>query len=52
MNNLELYRKVTSLKNYLELHELEDVAKIKIEKSISLINEVFSTLERRRSAGR
>ncbi len=50
MSNLELYRKVCSLKNYLELHELEEVSKKRIEKSVALVNEIFSTLERRKGA--
>lgn len=48
MSNLELYRKVISLKNYLELHELEEVAPKKVEKCIELVNQIFETLERRK----
>lgn len=52
MTNLELYRKVCALKNYLELHELDNVSKEKIVNSVALINEVFMTLERRKGGSR
>lgn len=47
-SNLELYRRIISLKQYLELHELDEVSRPKITKSIELVNEIFETLERRR----
>ena len=48
MTNLELYRKVSSLKNYLELHELDQVGKERLIKCVGLVNQIFETLERRR----
>ena len=47
MSNLKLYRLVCNLKNYLELHELDEVSSKRIEKSVGLVNEIFQTLERR-----
>lgn len=48
MSNLKLYRLVCNLKNYLELHELDEVSASRIEKSVGLVNQIFETLERRR----
>ena len=50
MTNLELYRKVCTLKSYLEIHELDQVGKERLIKAVSLVNEVFMTLERRKGA--
>lgn len=48
MTNLALYKQVVALKNFLEINSLEEVSKKRIEKSVSLVNEIFQTLERRR----
>ena len=48
MSNLELYRKVCSLKNYLELHDLDSVSQSKLTQSIEYLNMIFEKLERRK----
>lgn len=52
MSNLRLYRLVCNLKSYLEIHEFDEISTKRIEKSVSLVNQIFETLERRRAVKR
>ena len=48
MNNIAIYKQVSKLKDYLEIHEWDNVNGETITKCIYKINEIFALLERRK----